>query len=55
MFFKGCCVSDDQANDHMITFYKKDWWARQDLNPRQHRYERCVLTAELQARRSKYG
>jgi hypothetical protein len=26
------------------------WWARQDSNLRQHRYERCVLTAELQAR-----
>lgn len=25
------------------------WWARQDSNLRQHRYERCVLTAELQA------
>src|SRR5271170_7158245 len=22
------------------------WWARQDSNLRQHRYERCVLTAE---------
>ncbi len=27
------------------------WWARQDSNLRQHRYERCVLTAELQAPR----
>ena len=26
-----------------------DWWARRDSNPRQHRYERRVLTAELRA------
>ncbi len=26
------------------------WWARQDSNLRQHRYERWVLTAELRAR-----
>lgn len=26
------------------------WWAWQDSNLRQHRYERWVLTAELQAR-----
>ncbi len=26
------------------------WWARQDSNLRQHRYERRVLTTELQAR-----
>src|SRR5690349_19772524 len=25
------------------------WWARQDSNLRQHRYERRVLTTELQA------
>src|SRR4051812_6083040 len=25
------------------------WWARQDSNLRQHRYERRVLTAELRA------
>jgi hypothetical protein len=30
-----------------------EWWARQDSNLRQHRYERCVLTAELQARSKK--
>lgn len=30
---------------------KAKWWARQDSNLGQHRYERCVLTAELQARR----
>ena len=28
---------------------RREWWARQDSNLRQHRYERCVLTAELQA------
>src|SRR5690606_16161055 len=27
------------------------WWARQDSNLRQHRYERRVLTAELRAPR----
>ena len=31
------------------------WWARQDSNLRQHRYERCVLTAELQARNRGQG
>ncbi len=30
-------------------FACEGWWARQDSNLRQHRYERCVLTAELQA------
>jgi hypothetical protein len=29
-----------------------DWWARQDSNLRQHRYERRVLTTELRARRA---
>ena len=27
----------------------KNWWARQDSNPRPSRYERPALTAELQA------
>ena len=29
---------------------RKAWWARQDSNLRQHRYERRVLTTELRAR-----
>jgi hypothetical protein len=28
---------------------REGWWARQDSNLRQHRYERRVLTTELQA------
>src|SRR5690242_19230637 len=33
----------------------EEWWARPDSNRRQHRYERRVLTAELQAPRKQTG
>lgn len=33
-----------------ICWAAERWWARQDSNLRQRRYERRVLTAELRAR-----
>ena len=34
----------------MAHYDTRKWWARRDSNPRQHRYERRVLTTELRAR-----
>ena len=34
-----------------VPSFVQGWWARQDSNLRQHRYERRILTTELRARR----